>query len=577
MQQKNNTTENENTSQKQNAQESLSNLNMHILFLSDLPNTITEEDIRAFFKDYADKIKLISINPSKFNPMNKKLKSPTASIIFSDSKSSELAKTNLNLRKIKGKSVRIMFHTKDRNIIENPNTNIYIKNIPELVTPRDVLEHFSQFGEIVSAKIPESEEGNHFGFGYINYSDVDSAKKAIESENGKKVWNSVLEVQPFLDMKSRANTQNSNNSGTLFLRDFPENFSEQNIVEICKNFGEIQSCKIINDISKPAFQIYAVLVFPNAESAEAVKNALNNMQIEGKFLKAENYKTREEKFASNFSNSGLSTDNASPSFPNYNAYLNNPSNNNYLLKGSKAGLLNNNLHIKNIPFDATEADLISCFSKFGEIKSVKIEKMNLVTKVNDEYKEIPTSQGFGYVSFSKPEEAQKAKEEMDGKFLPKFEMWKRPLLIDFFIPKNQRRNVQSTGFNSRFNNEAYGSNPLYQQGFTGNMPIQQPNKMNMYSSPQQRYVDNNLNSGYYPQAPNKDMFNMQAMYQNLPNTVGSQIPYNPQQGANRNYGINAQGPMGRGQNNQQFYQKPMNSMQNMNAFPNPNSNMAYSN
>lgn len=590
MQKQNNTqSENEIQTQQQKAQAPSSNLNMHILFLSDLPNSITEDDLKLFFNDFTDKIKLISINPSKINPTNKKLKSPTATIIFSDSKSSELVKKNLNLRKIKGKSVRIMWHTKDRNIIENPNTNIYIKNIPDLVTPRDVLEHFTQFGEIVSAKIPENEEGNHFGFGYISYLEIDSAKKAIESENGKKVWNSVLEVQPFIDMKARANTLVANNSSTLYLKDFPEKFNEQNLIEICRNFGaEIQSCRIISDKTKAQLShAYAVLIFPNAETTENLKHALNNMQIEGKFLKAENYKSKEEKFSA-AENQAL---------PNYNAYLSNAnnnynnnnnissnySNNNYLPKGTSAGFNNNNLHVKNIPFEATEADLIGCFSKFGEIKSAKIEKMNLVTKINDEYKEIPTSQGFGYVCFSKPEDAQKAKEDLDGKFLPKFEMWKRPLLIDFFVPKSQRKNFHSSGYTGRSDafqaNEAFAPNQFYAQGFMANMPMQ-PNKMNFYASPQQKFMDNsnNSNSAFYAQAQNKDVFSMQQMYQNLPSAAAPQIPFAVQ--GNRGYAMNAPvsgtntgnvGQIGRAQN-QQFYAKPM---QNMSGFGNQSANMAY--
>ena len=569
MQQNKINTENEKTTQQQNAEGPLSKVNNHILFLSDLPNSVTEDDIRAFFVDYADKIQIITINSSKLNPINNKLKSPTATIIFTDSKTSELAKEKLNLRKIKGKSVRIMWHTKDKNIIENPNTNIYIKNLKDLVTPRDVLEHFRQFGEIVSAKIPENEEGNHFGFGYISYSNVESAKKAIESENGKKVWNSILEVQQFLDMKSRANTLLSNNSGTLYLKDFPENFNEQNIIEICRNFGEIQSCKIISDKARPSFEAYAVLIFPNAESAEIVKNSLNNFQIEGKYLKAENYKTKEEKFAAY-----LSRENASSSLPNYNAYLSN-ANNNYLPKGPSAGFTKNNLHVKNIPFEATDADLISCFSKFGEIKSAKIEKMNLVTKINGEYKENQTSQGFGYVCYSKLEEAQKAKESMDGKYLPKFEMWKRPLLIDFFLPKSQRKNMPNLGFPAQTGNATYGANPYYTQGFMGN-PMQQPNNINNFASPQQKFMDNNVNPGNYGQAQNKDVFNIQQMYQNLPNAAAPKFN-------NRNYGMNAQviggggmKQMSTGQNNQQFYQKPMHLMQNISAFSNPNANMTYS-
>lgn len=574
-----------------------SNVNLNILFLSDLPNNIAEDDLRSFFKDYSERIKLISINPSKFNSITKKLKPPSATLVFSDHKTAEMAKRSLNMKKLKGKTIRIMWHTTDKNLIENPNTNIYIKNIPDLVTPRQVFEHFSKYGEIISCKIPENEEGDHFGFGYISYMDADSAKNAIDSENGNKVWNSILDVMQFVQVKERLGTLISNNSCTLYLRDFPENFSEENLTQLCQQFREIQSCKIINDKAKPSFQIYAVLIFSSAQAAEGAKIALNNMQIEDKFLKAENYKTKEEKYASSNYESFIAMNNAGnpTNVPDYNSYLNmnasNSINHNFIPKpASAAGLNNNNLHIRNIPFDANESDLIGCFSKFGEIKSAKIERINLVTKVGEEYKEIPKSQGFGYVCFSKHEEAQKAKEGMDGKFLPKFEMWKRPLLIDFFLPKNMRKNAHSTNkpqnyyYDNVFQNnpnvfpvpvtEPRAGEALNDFGIPNSFN-QQP-QPNFFNKPQQQMNMSQQNISYQPyynnNIPNADNFNMQAMYQNVPN-----MPPVPHQNINRNFKTNMQRP-GPVSSNPQFYQKQAipNNMQNVNVFPNTNQNMIYS-
>lgn len=555
MQQNNN--ENENIPKQQNP-----NVNTNILYVSDLPNNTTEEDIKSFFKEYLEKIKLISINPSKINPTNNKVKSPTASIIFSESKIADLAKRNLNLKKIKGKTVRIMWHTKDKNIIDNPDTNIYIKNIPDLVTPRQVLEHFSQFGEVLSAKIPENEEGNHFGFGYINYVDQDSALNAIKSENGKKIWNSVLEVMPFQLMKNRVNTLVSNNSNILYLRDFPSEFSEREISEICKNFGEILSCKIIS--SEKFKEPYAVLSFQTPQAAENAKNGLNKLMIGNKILKAENYKTKEEK---NNMENYLNSENINNNVGNFSNYLNTNSNNNFLPKLGNT-VMNNNLHVRNIPFDANENDLVNCFQKFGEIKSTKIDRINLVTKINDEYKEIPTSQGFGYVCFATQESAQKAKEAMDGKYLPKFEMWKRPLLIDFFVPKNQRKNHYTKPMN------------YYDGGNTDKVADVQEGdnaNRNVYAGNQQNSEFNNFYQGNNPNfyGANQDGFNMQNIWQGLPAMppMQNQMGY-PNKMNNRNFNnVNSMNMLKpQNQQNQQFYQKQMmqNAAQNMNMYQNNN-------
>ena len=63
---------------------------------------------------------------------------------------------------------------------------------------------------------------------------------------------------------------------------------------------------------------------------------------------------------------------------------------------------------------------------------------NLITKVKDEFKEIPTSRGFGYVCYENPESAAAAKKALNERYLPGFESWNRPLLIDYFVPKSER-------------------------------------------------------------------------------------------------------------------------------------------
>jgi RNA recognition motif-containing protein len=61
-------------------------------------------------------------------------------------------------------------------------------------------------------------------------------------------------------------------------------------------------------------------------------------------------------------------------------------------------------------------DLREEFSKFGEI---------LFARVNLD-RETKRSKGFGFVEFANPEDAARAKAEMDGK-----EVWGRPIKVDF--------------------------------------------------------------------------------------------------------------------------------------------------
>jgi RNA recognition motif-containing protein len=182
-----------------------------------------------------------------------------------------------------------------------------------------------------------------------------------------------------------------------------------------------------------------------------------------------------------------------------------------------------NLHIRNIPYHAKEEDIIEAFKKFGEIKSVKIEKLILVTKENNEIKEIPTSKGFGYICFEEPQSAQRALEEMNDKFLPKFETWKRPLIIEYFMPKMQRTPVvvdkinQTSVFNTGKFSMIYGQNP----SSYGMQPVQ-PGMMNF--PPQMMNYAGGMNPQMY-----KPQRNYQQPYRQQHHQQPYQQQYQPQQ------------------------------------------------
>lgn len=66
--------------------------------------------------------------------------------------------------------------------------------------------------------------------------------------------------------------------------------------------------------------------------------------------------------------------------------------------------MTNKLYVGNLPFRYGFKELFGLFEKFGEIK----EALVIADKFNGK------SKGFGFVTFEKDEDAQKALKEMDG-------------------------------------------------------------------------------------------------------------------------------------------------------------------
>ncbi len=125
-----------------------------MLFISELPENITESELETFFGDFKESMahSIISKSNPKADPYSQRT---TATIIFKDHRRADEARRGLNLRKIRGKTIRIMWHEKDNSIRYGTQGNLFVKNVPYDVKPREFYEKFLQFGDIVSAKLCE--------------------------------------------------------------------------------------------------------------------------------------------------------------------------------------------------------------------------------------------------------------------------------------------------------------------------------------------------------------------------------------------------------------------------------------
>lgn len=95
--------------------------------------------------------------------------------------------------------------------------NLYISNLSYNISDADLRELFAEYGEIVSAKvITDRETGRSRGFGFVELSDNELAKKAIEELNqasyDEKIIN-VTEARPREDRGGDRGGRPSNNRG----------------------------------------------------------------------------------------------------------------------------------------------------------------------------------------------------------------------------------------------------------------------------------------------------------------------------------------------------------------------------
>ena len=206
--------------------------------ISNLPDKFTNEDLTKLCEEFG-KIQIVNINNGP--------KGKYAIVKFSNELGAKNAISKLNNKEIDNKKLYVKelkdnyYHNNKHNYqpnyyylnnnnrppmmrFEEPleNNNLYIRNIPYTVTEESLKKTFEQFGKITSIKleqdIPETKEKKdeketiskfiNKGFGYVSFENIESAKKALETLNGKYIegfesWTKPLLIDYFISKDKR--------------------------------------------------------------------------------------------------------------------------------------------------------------------------------------------------------------------------------------------------------------------------------------------------------------------------------------------------------------------------------------
>lgn len=245
--------------------------------------------------------------------------------------------------------------------------SLYVGDLHPDVTEAMLYEKFSPAGPILSIRVcRDMITRRSLGYAYVNFQQPADAERALDTMNFD-----VIKGKPVRIMWSQRDPSlRKSGVGNIFIKNLDKSIDNKALYDTFSAFGNILSCKVVCD--ENGSKGYGFVHFETQEAAERAIEKMNGMLLNDRKVFVGRFKSRKEREAE---------------------------------LGARAKEFTN-VYIKNFGEDMDDERLKDLFGKFGPALSVKV--------MTDESGK---SKGFGFVSFERHEDAQKAVDEMNGKEL----------------------------------------------------------------------------------------------------------------------------------------------------------------
>ena len=343
-----------------------------------------------------------------------------AYVNYNSTSDGEKALEELNYTLIKGRPCRIMWSQRDPALRKTGQGNVFIKNLDVAIDNKALHDTFAAFGNILSCKVAQDENGNSKGYGFVHYETDEAAAQAIKHVNGmllneKKVY--VGYHIPKKDRQSKFEEMKANFTN-IYVKNINVEATDDEFRDLFAKYGDVTSSSLARD-GEGKSRGFGFVNFTTHTSASRAVDELNGTDFRGQDLyvgRAQKKHEREEELRKSYEAARLE-------------------------KANKYQGVN--LYVKNLADDVDDDKLRQMFSEFGPITSAKVMRDAIQEGSADEDKEakdneakkegeaeaegeaaekkaekkgdrrLGKSKGFGFVCFSNPDDATKAVAEMN--------------------------------------------------------------------------------------------------------------------------------------------------------------------
>jgi RNA recognition motif-containing protein len=160
---------------------------------------------------------------------------------------------------------------------------IYMGNIPFSVTKDEIIDFYTQHGEVLDVYIPSNTEtGEGRGFAFVTMKEEDYMN-AIEKTNGADFGGRTLVVNEPLPPGKKAPSRTSNRT-KLYVGNLSFYTVVQTLYDIFGEFGEVLDCYLPEDTATGGSRGFGFVTMAPDDAARAIKE-IDGCEVDGRVIR----------------------------------------------------------------------------------------------------------------------------------------------------------------------------------------------------------------------------------------------------------------------------------------------------